>query len=233
MARARVLLPLPDSPTIPTVSPGMICRLIPETALTVLAFLPLKRRRPTGSAHASIDLQKRPCRSMQGRWETDGGWHRIRHGWMAVDEANRVRVLPVRTGCVRLGPCSSAFRAHHGNAVAGLRHDAEIMGDENDRQAASVADVHQEFQDLRLDRDVERGGRFVGYEDLRIAGPGPPRSWPADACRRKARAGSCRTGGRGQGIRPAPSISAAAPPRIAAAAPDGNGCPRRSGRRCA
>ena len=30
MARASVLLPLPDSPTMPTVSPGMIRRLTPD-----------------------------------------------------------------------------------------------------------------------------------------------------------------------------------------------------------
>ena len=60
--------------------------------------------------------------------------------------------------------------AHHRDPVAGLGDDAEVVGDEDDRQAAPVAEVDQQAQDLRLDRHVERRRRLVGDQDLRVAG---------------------------------------------------------------
>ena len=47
----------------------------------------------------------------------------------------------------------------------------------------------QQLQDLRLDGDVERGGRLVGDQQLRGRWPAPRRSSPAGAGRRKAGAG--------------------------------------------
>ena len=54
--------------------------------------------------------------------------------------------------------------------VAQLRDDAQVVGDEQDRRAARVAQVAQQGQDLRLDGDVERGGRLVGDEQRRVVG---------------------------------------------------------------
>ena len=44
----------------------------------------------------------------------------------------------------------------------------EIVADEHIGEAALVAKVHQEVEDLGLDRDVERGGRLVEEENLRF-----------------------------------------------------------------
>ena len=74
----------------------------------------------------------------------------------------------------------------------------------------SVANVHQQPQDLRLDGHVERRGRLVGDQDLRIAGERHARSSRAGACRRRIRADSCRTGASDRESRPARRISIAA-----------------------
>ena len=44
------------------------------------------------------------------------------------------------------------------------------MGDHDDGHAQLVAQVVHQLQDLRLDRHVQRGGRLVGDQQLRLAG---------------------------------------------------------------
>ena len=56
-------------------------------------------------------------------------------------------------------------------------------------------------QDLRLDGDVERGGRLVGDQDLADCRPAPWRSSPAGACRRRAGADTRRARRCGSGMR--------------------------------
>ena len=59
---------------------------------------------------------------------------------------------------------------HHQHAVGGLRDHAHVVGDDDDRHAELVAQVHHQVEDLRLDRDVERGRRLVGDQQARAAG---------------------------------------------------------------
>ena len=61
---------------------------------------------------------------------------------------------------------------HHQHAVAALGDHREIVGDEEDRQAELAPQPLEELQDLRLQRDVEGGGRLVGDQQL---GPGGER----------------------------------------------------------
>ena len=57
---------------------------------------------------------------------------------------------------------------HHRDAVGDLGDDAEIMGDEQHRRLAALLQVADQLQDLRLRGDVERGGRLVGDQELRV-----------------------------------------------------------------
>ena len=59
-------------------------------------------------------------------------------------------------------------RIHHGHAVADLPGGAEIVGGEQHRGAALGDQVAQQLEDLRLDRHVERRGRLVGDDQLRL-----------------------------------------------------------------
>ena len=59
---------------------------------------------------------------------------------------------------------------HHRDPVAGLGDHAHVVGDQHDRRAVLLAEPLEQGNDLRLDRDVERRGRLVGDDQLRLAG---------------------------------------------------------------
>jgi hypothetical protein len=63
-------------------------------------------------------------------------------------------------------------RVHDRDAIGELRHDAEVVGDEDEGEARFPLDVLQQAQVLSLDRHVERGGRLVGDQEARLAGDG-------------------------------------------------------------
>jgi hypothetical protein len=49
-----------------------------------------------------------------------------------------------------------------------MRHDAEVVAHQQVGQAALLAQIGQEVEDLRLDGDVERRGRLIQEENLRL-----------------------------------------------------------------
>ena len=57
---------------------------------------------------------------------------------------------------------------HHGDAVADLRGDAQVVGDEQHREIEALADLVEQLEHLRLHRDVERRDRLVGDQHLRL-----------------------------------------------------------------
>ena len=59
---------------------------------------------------------------------------------------------------------------HHRHLVGASGDDGEIMGDQHHGHVARPALARQQFQDLRLDGDVECCRRFVGDEQARRAG---------------------------------------------------------------
>jgi hypothetical protein len=96
--------------------------------------------------------------------------HRPVDGRQAVEQRARVRDDADRENLA----CRRAFddpaRIHDGDAVAHARDDAEVVRDEQHAHAGLALDVLQKLEVLRLDRDVERGGRLVGDQQRRIAG---------------------------------------------------------------
>ena len=58
---------------------------------------------------------------------------------------------------------------HHHHLVGDVGDHAEVMGDHQQRHAELGLQVLDEAQDLRLDGDVERGGRLVGDQQRRPA----------------------------------------------------------------
>src|SRR5262249_48540332 len=49
-------------------------------------------------------------------------------------------------------------------------HHAEVVGDEDDGRAEALLEVGHETENLRLDGDVERGGRLICNQELGAAG---------------------------------------------------------------
>ena len=60
--------------------------------------------------------------------------------------------------------------AHHVDAVGHPAHDAEIVRDQQHGHAELALQALQQLQDLRLDRHVERRGRLVGDQQVRLVG---------------------------------------------------------------
>ena len=57
---------------------------------------------------------------------------------------------------------------HNRNPVGNVAHDTEVVADEEVSEAELGPQVHEQVQDLRLDRDIERGDHFVADQELRI-----------------------------------------------------------------
>ena len=51
------------------------------------------------------------------------------------------------------------------DASTDIAHDAQIVSDEQHGEIEPVAQVEQQVHDLRLDRDVDGGDRFVGDDE--------------------------------------------------------------------
>ena len=73
----------------------------------------------------------------------------------------------------------------------------------------------QQLEDLRLDGDVERGGRLVGDQQVRLAGERHRRSSRAGACRRRTGADSRRARRSASGMPTSASSSTARRARLA------------------
>ena len=58
---------------------------------------------------------------------------------------------------------------HHHHPVGVLRDDAHVVRDQDHRGAEGLLQLAHQLEDLRLDRHVERGGRLVGDQHLRVA----------------------------------------------------------------
>ena len=83
----------------------------------------------------------------------------------------------LRVGCAGVGEhlghrarLDDAALLHHDHVVGDAPHDVEIVGDEQERHAELRLQVLEQLQDLRLNGDVERGGRLVGDEKVGTVG---------------------------------------------------------------
>ena len=64
---------------------------------------------------------------------------------------------------------------HHRDPVGHLGDDAEVVRDQEEREAQPLLQVAQQVENLRLDRDVERGRRLVGDDAATDRTPAPAR----------------------------------------------------------
>src|SRR5579883_1216357 len=182
-ARPSVVLPEPDSPTMPTVSPRRTAMLTPcKTAAGA-------RRRPNWPAGRPY-ATTRPCatRSSSAIGGPRGG--RVESGNLGAqrgDDCGRRRFKPgigsivARVGGEQRARIGMARRRQHlGGApllhhlahvkdrqpVANLRHYAEIVRDEEHAGAVPLLQRANKPQNLFLHGDVERRGRLVGDHQL-------------------------------------------------------------------
>ena len=65
-----------------------------------------------------------------------------------------------------VGIFDDAAEIHDGDTVADVLDHRQIVRDEQIGQAELALQIHQQIEDLRLDRDVERGNRLVADDEL-------------------------------------------------------------------
>ena len=119
---------------------------------------------------------------------------------------------PAGVGMARVGEhvCRRAILddlagIHDGHPVGDARDHAEVVRDQHHRDAELALQICQQPQDLRLDGDVERGGRLVGDQQLRARTSAPWRSSRAGAGRRRAGADTVPGARRPRRCRPSPA----------------------------
>ena len=87
---------------------------------------------------------------------------------------------------------TSSPAVEHGDPVGEQVDDGEVVADEQRREPELALQLVEQLQHPRLHRDVERGGRLVGDQQLGVRAPARGPGWRAAAGRRRARAGTGR-----------------------------------------
>ena len=160
-ASPSVVLPEPDSPTTPSVSPLRTARLTPSTALiwpTVVRKQPALDRKP--------DLQivgRNHHRRLRARRRRIG----LRLG---REQVARIGMLRRGKNLLDRPLLDDLAAVHDADDIGDAPDDAEIVGDEQQAHAEPRADLGQQRQDLRLHGDVERRGRLVRDQKIRLVG---------------------------------------------------------------
>ena len=89
---------------------------------------------------------------------------------LRLDQALRVRM---RRG-LEYPACRTGLNdlavLHHAHAVGDLAHDGQVVGDEQHRHVEAALQALEQLENLRLDGDVEGGGRLVGNQQGRFVG---------------------------------------------------------------
>ena len=83
-----------------------------------------------------------------------------------VDEFDGVFVLRVGEDLFDAAFFDDLSVAHDADVFGVVFGEAEVVGDEDDRHAHLPLQVVQEVEDFGLDGDVQRGGRFIGDEQV-------------------------------------------------------------------
>ena len=83
-----------------------------------------------------------------------------------------IRVPRIVKNVIRSAVFDDFPRIHDGNFIRHVRHDAQIVRNENDGQFSLFLQFVNEFQNLRLNRNVERRRRLVADKDIGIGSQG-------------------------------------------------------------
>ncbi len=124
---------------------------------------------------ARVVLRLRPrgrCRGAAGDVVVDDAQARraLRERRPAGEQRLRVGVLRRGEDLRHAALLAHLAVAHDDDVVGDLADDAEVVADEQHAHPALLLEPGEQLEDLALDRDVERGRRLVGDQELRLAG---------------------------------------------------------------
>ena len=140
---------------------------------------------PSGRQQLRIDLVAGLEALRATRVEPAAGRHLGRVGQLAAQELAlaptagrrdrhrrhqrlRVRVLGALDDVLRSAELDHSAQVHHRDPVAQRPRQAEVVGDEQQRQLALLLKIQQNPQDLRLHRHVEHRDRLVADQAVRL-----------------------------------------------------------------
>lgn len=86
----------------------------------------------------------------------------------ALSKEHAVGMRRVVHDRLRWSTLDHAAQIHHQGLRTEVTNDAKVVRDEKKRLAAALAQIVEQFQDLRLDRHVERRDGFVRYDEIRL-----------------------------------------------------------------
>mgnify|MGYP003693698733 CR=1 FL=1 len=187
-----VVLPEPDSPTMPSVSPrrsGQRRVAAPHRS----GGCGTSRAGSSKLTRTSLGLDQHAARRRRSAAPA-------RRGRLA---SSALRVGVLRRGEHLLGRpgLDQAAALHHADPVREAAHQVEVVGDEEQRHAHLGLQRVEQGQDLRLDGHVEGGGRLVGDQRAWAGRRAPSRSSPAAAGRPRAGAARRRPAAPARGCR--------------------------------
>ena len=174
IARPIVVLPDPDSPTSPTTSPR------PTVSVDVVDGA--ERRRPGPASGTRWRRRWRSTTRSLGAARRRGRARPARRSAVELVRARSPRgaarrrssSLGVRVAAGAWKTCVDGPRLddpavlHHEHPVGQVGDDTHVVGDQQDAGVDAVLQVADQLEDLGLHRDVERGRRLVGDQQLRV-----------------------------------------------------------------
>ena len=89
-----------------------------------------------------------------------------------ANELARIRMFRRGYDLMRRPGLDDLAPPHHIQPARGERDDAHVMGNQENADIVPGGDIHQEFDDRSLQRDIKRGRGLVGDDQLRPAGNG-------------------------------------------------------------
>ena len=161
--RPSVVLPEPDSPTIPSVSSELdldrhvvdrLHRAARGGPKYIFRLLHLDDRRLLGGDRRALAADLGLLLELQHRADQHFGVGVLRRMEDRLDRPALHHLALV----------------HDQHVVGDLGHHAHVVGDEHHAHAVLGLQALDQVEDLRLGGDVERGGRLVGDQQGRIAG---------------------------------------------------------------
>ena len=118
------------------------------------------KRQPLGGL---IRFGTSPCSTNASRW-------RPSRGFASGTADSSAPVYGCRGAAYRsrARKLDELAQVHHRDAVGDVADDAQVVRDEDVRQPELRLEVLEQVEDLRLHRDVQRGDRLVGDDQLRV-----------------------------------------------------------------
>ena len=90
--------------------------------------------------------------------------------WQAAQQSKRVRVPRVGVQFFHFGFFNNVTTVHNHHPMGDIGDHAEVMGDSDNRHPQFISQPLYQIHDLCLNSHIERRGRFIGNQNLWIAG---------------------------------------------------------------